>query len=213
MTNSIDLTATYTLAEANSTIGPAVDELNSNSLQDATLLYDDPMVNGPASRTDARHSGTIAAVLDLKWGIQVSPLFIFRSALPVSITEGLDTNRNSENNDLPLKAYAFDGLNDDGTAKVKEIGDCKTWNCGRGAKRTQFNLRASKTFNLYGRMRLQAIAEVFNLFNAKNPNTFVTGRLLGTGAPNPRFMFPNEYAGDFQNPEQRVGQVGFRFLF
>jgi outer membrane receptor protein involved in Fe transport len=213
MTNGIDLTATYTLAEANSVIGTAVDELNSNNLQDATLLYDDPKVNGPASRTDARHSGTIAAVLELKWGIQVSPLFIFRSALPVSITEGLDLNRNSENNDIPLKAYAFDGLNDDGTQRVKEIGDCETWNCGRGAKRTQFNLRASKTFALWGRMRVQAIGEVFNLFNAKNPNTFVTGRLLGTGAANARFLLPTEFAGDFQNPEQRIGQVGFRFSF
>jgi hypothetical protein len=62
-------------------------------------------------------------------------------------------------------------------------------------------------------MRIQAIAEVFNLFNAKNPNTFVTGRLLGTGAANARFMTPNEFAGDFQNPEQRLGQVGFRFTF
>jgi hypothetical protein len=213
MTNGIDLTATYTLAEATSNIGTAVDELNSNNLQDATLLYDDPKVMGPASRTDARHSGTIAAVLDLKWGIQVSPLFIFRSALPVSITEGLDLNRNSENNDIPLKAYAFDGMNDDGTARVKEIGDCETWNCARGAKRTQLNLRASKTFSLGGRMRIQAIAEVFNLFNASNPNTFVTARLLGTGAANARFMQPNEFAGDFQNPEQRLGQVGFRFSF
>jgi hypothetical protein len=213
MTNGIDLTASYTLAEANSTIGTAVDELNSNNLQDATLLYDDPRVNGPASRTDARHSGTLAAVFELKWGIQLAPLFIFRSALPVSITEGRDLNLNSENNDLPLRAYAFDGFNDDGTARVKEIGDCETWNCGRGAKRTQFNLRASKTFTLHGRMRIQAIAEVFNLFNAKNPNTFVTGRLLGTGAANARFMTPNEFAGDFQNPEQRLGQVGFRFTF
>jgi len=26
-------------------------------------------------------------------------------------------------------------------------------------------------------------------------------------------MQPNEYSGDFQNPEQRVGQIGFRFSF
>jgi hypothetical protein len=28
--------------------------------------------------------------------------------------------------------------------------------------------------------------------------------------PNPNFMRPNDYAGDFQQPEQRVGQIGFR---
>jgi hypothetical protein len=213
MTNGIDFSASYTLAKAHSTIGTAVDELNSNNLQDATLLYDDPRVDGPTDRTDARHSGTLAGVFQLKWGVQLSPIFIFRSALPVSIKEGIDLNRNSENNDIPAKAYAFDGLNSDGTAKVKEIGDCKTWNCGRGAKRTLFNLRASKRFTLHGSMQVEAIAEVFNLFNAKNPNTFTTTRLLGTGLPNPDFMKPQEYSGDFQNPEQRVGQIGFRFSF
>ena len=78
-------------------------------------------------------------------------------------------------------AYAFDGLNDDGTARVKEIGACETYNCGRGAARTQFNLRGSKTF-MVKNMRIEAIVEVFNLFNALNPNNFNPTRLLGTGA-------------------------------
>ena len=51
------------------------------------------------------------------------------------------------------------------------------------------------------------IGEIFNLFNSKNPSTFVASRASG------RFMQPNEFSGDFQNPEQRVGQVGFRFSF
>jgi outer membrane receptor protein involved in Fe transport len=216
LTNGIDFTATYTLAKATSTIGTAVDELNSNNLQDATLLYDDPRVNGPTSRTDARHSGTIAGVFQLKYGIQLSPMFLFRSALPVAITEGVDLNQNSENNDIPVKAYAFNGMNSDGTAKVKEIGDCKTWNCGRGAKRTQFNLRGTKGFTIHGSMRIDVIAEVFNLFNAKNPNTFTTTRVTGSlasNSPNVNFLRPQEYSGDPQNPDQRQGQIGFRFSF
>jgi hypothetical protein len=60
----------------------------------------------------------------------------------------------------------------------------------------------------------------FNLFNAINPNNFersVSGvvqtvRLVG-GAPNPNYMQPARFAGDFQQPEQRVGQIGFRFTF
>ena len=216
MNKGFDLTGSYTLAKGHSTVGTAVDELNVNNLQDATLLYDDPRVDGPTSRTDARHSGTIAGIFQLKGGFQLSPIFIFRSALPVSITEGIDLNRNSENNDIPVRAYAFDGLNSDGTAKFKDIGECKTYNCGRGAKRTQFNLRGSKRFTIHGSMAVEAIAEVFNLFNAKNPNTFTTTRLVGSldaNSPNPNFMRPQEYAGDFQNPEQRVGQIGFRFIF
>ena len=39
------------------------------------------------------------------------------------------------------------------------------------------NLRVSKSFRLFGNYRVEAIGEVFNLFNAKNPATFTTGRL------------------------------------
>jgi hypothetical protein len=208
MTNGIDFTATYTLAQAKSQIGTAADELNSNNLQDATLLFDDPRVYGPTSRTDARHSGTIAGVFLLK-GFNIAPIFLYRSPLPVSITEGLDLNNNSERNDIPAKAYQFNGIGNE----PKDIGDCKTWNCGRGAWRTQMNLRVSRSFRLVGNARIEAIGEVFNLFNAKNPSGFVTTRLLGDGSPNPNFMQPTEFSGDFQNPEQRVGQIGFRIAF
>ncbi len=208
MTNGIDFTATYTLAEAKSQVGTAADELNQNNLQEAERLYDDPRVYGPTSRTDARHSGTVAGVFMVK-GFTFSPIFLYRSPLPVSITEGLDLNRNGERNDIPAKAYQFDGIG----KPPKEIGDCKTWNCGRGAWRTQMNLRMSRTFHLYRDARVEAIGEVFNVFNAKNPAAFVSTRLLGTGAPNPNFLQPTEFSGDFQNPEQRVGQIGFRFSF
>ena len=30
---------------------------------------------------------------------------------------------------------------------------------------------------------------------------------------NPNFMKPQEYAGDFGNLDQRIGQIGFRFTF
>jgi hypothetical protein len=202
MTNGLDLTATYTLANAKSQIGTAADELNSNNLRDATLLYDDPTAYGPTSRTDARHSGSAAAVWMVK-GFTISPIFLYRSPLPVSITTGTDVNLNGENNDLPERAFQFAGV---GKAP-KDIGPCETWNCGRGAWRTQMNLRVSRGFKLGGRMNLEAIGEVFNLLNAKNPSTFVSN------ASSSRFMQPNEYSGDFQNPEQRVGQIGFRFSF
>jgi hypothetical protein len=53
-----------------------------------------------------------------------------------------------------------------------------------------------------------------------NPNAFErtisgvvqTVRLVG-GAANPSFMQPSRFAGDFRQPEQRVGQIGFRLTF
>jgi hypothetical protein len=56
--------------------------------------------------------------------------------------------------------------------------------------------------------------EAFNLFNARNP--FIplsTPRTSSAGVPLTSFMQPTAYAGDFQQPEQRVGQVGFRITF
>jgi hypothetical protein len=123
-------------------------------------------------------------------------------------------------NDIPERAVAFDGFDSNGVAKFKDTGACTTINCGRGAPFSQLNLRVSRVIHLPGRMNVEAIGEIFNVFNAINPNNFeraVSGinqtvRLVG-GAPNPAYMQPSRFAGDFQQPEQRVGQIGFRFSF
>jgi Carboxypeptidase regulatory-like domain/TonB dependent receptor len=203
MTGNIDVTATYTLAKAKSQIGTASDELNANLLQDAAQLYDDPRVFGPTSRTDARHQGSLAAVWQAK-GLTVAPTFFYRSPLPVPTITGVDTNLNRENNDLPLKAYQFAGIG----KPPEEIGNCETWNCSRGAWRTQANIRVSYGFRLRGSARLEAIGEAFNLFNAKNPAFTITQNQTSAA-----FMQPNAFAGDFQQGEQRLGQIGFRFSF
>ena len=122
MLNGFDFAATYTLAEAKSTIGTAADELNANNLQDAKLLYDDPRVFGPTSRTDARHSGSLSAVVMVK-GFTISPIFLYRSPLPVAITEGSRRNLNCDNNDLPDRAYQFDGVGQpaEGHRRVRDV--------------------------------------------------------------------------------------------
>ena len=220
LTNGLDLTGSYTLSSGKSTIGTAGDELDTRYLQDATNPFDDPRMMGPNRRTDARHRITASATVQLPAGFRVSPIFIYRSALPVYIGEGVDLNSDGEINDLPQQAVAFDGFDANGVTRLKNIGACETINCGRGAGFSQLNFRASKTFTLVGRTRVEVIGEVFNLFNAINPssfeatvsNVFQTVRLVG-GQPNPTYMQPLAYAGDFQQPEQRVGQIGFRFTF
>jgi len=204
MTNNFDFSATYTLAEARSQIGTAADELNANLLQDATLLYDDPRVYGPTSRTDARHSGAFSMVWQFK-GFTVAPTYFYRSPLPVQTIRGVDANLNGENNDLPARAFRFTGVGE----APEDIGPCETWNCSRGAWRTQFNLRVSRGFGLgIGSARIEAITEIFNLFNASNPNFTIVNNQLSA-----QFMRPDAFAGDFQQPEQRVGQIGLRFSF
>jgi hypothetical protein len=78
----------------------------------------------------------------------------------------------------------------------------------------QLNLRVSKRFHLAGRASIEAIGEVFNLFNSINPSGF-RARLVvpTTGKPDPTLLQPANFSGDAQRPEQRVGQIGFRFAF
>ena len=165
-------------------------------------------------RTDARHRGTVSAIVEAPLGIRVSPIFMYRSALPVHTFEGLDLNADGNLNDKTALAYTYTGLNDRGVATFKASGPCDTVNCSRRAAFSQLNLRVSRSFALRGAVRVEAIGEVFNLFNAKNPFIPLTmRRLLNATTPNSGFMQPTAFAGDFQQPEQRVGQIGFRLTF
>jgi hypothetical protein len=220
LSRGVDFTASYTLSRGRSTIGTAGDELDTRYLQDATNPFDDPRMLGPNRRTDARHRISASATMQLPWSLRVAPILIFRSALPVYIGEGVDLNLDGELNDLPERAVAFDGFDSNGVVRVKDIGPCETINCGRGPRFSQLNLRVSRTFRLMGRANVEAIGEIFNLFNAINPaniestisGVVQTVRLVG-GAANPTYMQPTRFAGDFQQPEQRVGQIGFRLTF
>jgi hypothetical protein len=163
-----------------------------------------------------RHRITVSGVVELPMGFQAAPIFRFRTAIPVNIIQGTDLNQNGIINDLSSEAFAFDGFDGNHNPVVKDLGSCKTINCGRGTYFSQLNLRVSKAFKVMGTARVEAIAEVFNLFNAINPSVFSGRRFTGTVAnpvPNPDFLRPTVYAGDFRQGEQRVGQVGFRFSF
>jgi outer membrane receptor protein involved in Fe transport len=220
MSAGLSFSTWYSLSSATSTTGNGSDELNGQNIQNHLDPYADVQI-GPSGRTDARHRISLSAVWQAPYGFTVSPVFRYRSALPVNLTQGVDVNLNGVNNDISDTAYAFDGFDDNGFVKVKEIGPCETINCGRGASQHTFSLRVSKGFPIYKRMRIEAIGEVFNLFNAKNPSGFIGRRFIGSvddPQPNlsdgvPQFLRPTEFAGDFQNPEQRVGQIGFRFTF
>jgi outer membrane receptor protein involved in Fe transport len=218
MTHGVQVSAWYSLSDSISTTGNSGDELDITNIQNSADPFNDVQF-GPSRRSDARHRVTLSAIFQLPYGFQVSPIWRYRSALPVNIVEGVDLNVDGVNDDIPLRAYAFDGV---GNAP-KDIGECKTINCGRGASLSQINLRVSKSFVITQGVRIEGIAEVFNLLNAKNPSgfgpftNFQDKRLVinadGSTSPNSTFLQPTTYAGDFQEPEQRVGQIGFRVVF
>jgi hypothetical protein len=223
MDRNISLNAWYSLSNARGLGGLGVDELTTNLVQDSFNPYADVQW-GPAARTDARHKITLSAVIQMPWGVYASPIFRYRSALPMHIWYGYDNNLDGVSNDIYPTAYKFTGVDDNGVPSYKEIGPCENVNCGRGASLSQFNLRVSKVFRLPRGMNIEAIVEGFNLFNAKNPSwgrtgvgaisnsAFFTGT-LANHTPNSVFLKPTLYSGDTGEPEQRVGQIGFRFTF
>jgi hypothetical protein len=213
MSAGVDLSGSYTLARATSNVGTASDEVVQNLIQNIL----DPFARvqqGPSSRTDSRHAVTISGIVRAPWGVAIAPIFYYRSALPVFTFEGLDLNGDRNAVDITPVAYRFTGVDDAGVATYEEMGSCETVNCSRRASFSQLNLRVSKSFAVGGGARIEAIAEVFNLFDAANPFIALAQRRLQSGGqPNPDFMRPSAYAGDVGQPEQRVGQVGFRVTF
>jgi hypothetical protein len=212
---NVSLNAWYSLSKAEGTSGSGTDELSTSNIQDHLNPFG-AVQFGPSGRTDARHRVNISGIILMPMGFQVSPIFRFRSALPVGITEGVDLNQNGSNTDIPKTAYAYTGLDSNNLATFKEIGPCTTINCGRGASQSSLDVRLTKTFRLRGTSRVEGYFEVFNLLNASDPNTFTTARATGTitsETVNPNFLTPTAFAGDFQQPTQRLAQIGFRFAF
>jgi hypothetical protein len=214
----MEFSANYTLQKGISTIGQAADELNTANIQDPNNPFDDPRQLGPNLTTDSRHLINLSASFQLPWGFRVAPIFFFRSALPVALVDGRDLNLDGDATEIPSIAYAVDSFDASKPqlqqVTVKQIGSCDTVNCGRGYYQTQTNVRLSKLFHLGGRANVEAIGEIFNLFNNINPSGFRTRVIVpASGAADPNLLQPATYSGDFRRPEQRVGQLGLRFTF
>ncbi len=141
---------------------------------------------GPLN-TDARHRVALAGAYSLPHGFTVSGMFRYRSATPYNIYSGVDLNGDGFVIDLPP-----------GVAHV---------NSGRGASFSQLDLRASKVFKFTGSVSLEALAEVFNVFNGTNPASFVGNRSANN------FGQATSFSGDPLQGEQRLAQFGLRIRF
>jgi hypothetical protein len=137
--------------------------------------------------TDAHHRVTIGATYLAPYGVGVSGVFRYRSALPFMIYSGKDLNGDGFSVDLPPGTHV---------------------NQGRGSSFSQFDLRLSKDFIFTGTVGIEILAEVFNIFNAKNPAGF-RGDITQTAS----FGQPSKYAGDPLQGEQRLLQFGARVHF
>ncbi|MDW7760387.1 MAG: TonB-dependent receptor [Acidobacteriota bacterium] len=132
---SLDLSYTLGWSKANTEYMDSVDSYDEDGWE---RQY------GPTS-TDARHTITASGIVDLPFGIQLSGIVFFRSALPWTAYYGFDENRDTLFSDY-LDYYR---------------------NSRRGFSHFWINNRLSKFFSI-GSTRLHLFAEVYNLTNKAN---------------------------------------------
>ncbi|HEX4962182.1 MAG TPA: TonB-dependent receptor [Thermoanaerobaculia bacterium] len=200
-TQKLEILGFYTYSKATGNVLAGADEFrltdvghqpDLGSARDVSVNPLNPLCSactGPLD-TDAKHRITLSGVYQAPYGINVAGMFRYRSPLPYTVHAANDLNGDGFKLDLPP-----------GVSGV---------NTARGSSFSQFDLRLSKDFNL-GPVGLELIAEVFNLFNEKNPNAYT---LVFDAAGNPIGLTPTAFAGsDPLQPEQRLAQLGLRIKF
>ncbi len=96
---------------------------------------------------EAPGSASVKGIRRAMKGLQLSYIFSYGSVLPFNILTGNDRNLDTNFNDRPVN-----------------VGR----NAGRGFGSATFDLRLNRKFQLTERVRLEAIAEGFNVFNRAN---------------------------------------------
>jgi hypothetical protein len=161
---------------------------------------------GPAS-TDERHRVVITGVFDLPGGIQLSPIFQAATALPYTLTAGLDLNGDGTLNDRyvdPSKPGQFQPC----PACPVYQGQQVSVNSQRGDPFVLLDMRATKSISLSGNNRkLNLFAEFFNLLNRANFGSTYNGSARSVAFEQPVGFIPGFYGYPFQV------QLGARFQF
>jgi len=159
-----------------------------------------PFSNGPIDPTnlqleygptpnDQRHRFTFAGIADLPYGIQLAPILTLASSVPIDIllpdasrrVPQLQRNAGArlfhtgaELNAFLRQINAAGGV---GGQPLPLVNDSVRLGDGFSS----FDLRVSKTFNIGERVRIQPLAEVFNLFNVTNVLGFSKSNYSGFG--------------------------------
>ena len=179
--NKFQINAHYTWSKARAWYGNAGDFGNQPQ-----NIFDpwNPAENFGPTDADERHRFVFSGIFDLKWGLQVAPVFQAASPRPYSIFPscGCDINRDGVTVD---RESINPGVDDQHHQPVNPI---------RGDNFSQLNIRVSKFFNWGEQKKLGLFFEAFNVFNTAN-----FGREFQnvTGAP------------DFGKPLNFFGATGF----
>jgi hypothetical protein len=140
---------------------------------------------------DQRHRATFNGIWDAGLGFQLSGLYIFGD-------EGWETPQ------AGVDVRGKVGLND-AAARLRRDGTLVERNSFNRKAMHRVDLRAQRRFRLGSRASIDGIAEVFNLFNRANFESYVVNE------QNARFGQPNAFSNIAYAP--RVLQLGFRAAF
>jgi hypothetical protein len=161
--DKFELQGFYTYSEAEGNVLAGADEFRltdggaqsdvggSRLRSDQSINPLDPLCGrciGPLY-TDARHRFTLGGIYRAPWGINVSSMIHYRSALPYLEHANTDLDGNETILDLP--------------PGVDHV------NTGRGESFSQIDVRLSKEFSFAGNFSIEVIGEIFNLFDETNP--------------------------------------------
>jgi hypothetical protein len=198
LTTRFTLQGFYTLSKITGNVLAGADEFRLSALEyqpdlaigrDVSVNPLDPLCAaciGPLN-TDARHRVTLAGTYTFPHDVLFAATVRARSATPYNIHAGADLNGDGFLIDLPP--------------------DVAHVNSGRGSAFSQLDVRGSKRFQISGAVGIEAVVDVFNVFNAKNPAGYNGNRSSA------RFERPSTFAGDPLQGEQRLAQLGLRFRF
>jgi outer membrane receptor protein involved in Fe transport len=173
---------------------------------------------------DQRHRFTFSGVADLPYGIQLAPIVTLASSVPIDIllpdasrrVPQLQRNAGARLFKTGAELNAFlRGVNAGGGVGGQPLPLVDD-NLRLGDSFSSFDLRVSKTFNIGERVRIQPLAEVFNLFNVTNVLGFSKSNYSGFGNTlgSPNFGKPITTAGGvFGSGGPRAFQFAARVTF
>ncbi len=186
MSNRFSVNANYTLSWAYGY------DSGQPSFRDYPRLSNAPFASyewGP-SPNDERHHVTLSGIVDLPWGMQLAPILQFGSPRPYENGTGSVSVTNSSNTlntgggtfnavvvpaNKPTDYLAFSGDNTAAQNCFYGLNGYAPGSCTiakydplRGDPFFELDLRLSKTIKLGERMRVELIAQAFNLTNRAN---------------------------------------------
>ena len=201
--------ASYTVSKAddNSTDFPSAflpennglgrDPANPNGLP---IGFDPDSERGP-SLQDQRHHLVLTGVYLAPYDVNISAIVTVASGRPYNILAGADLNGDGDGGTIPGPDRARRNLADPSTSIER--------NSGTLPSQATVDIRVTKTLPIGGHARLDAIVEVFNLFNRANFTDI--NNIFGTGAY-PSNALPT-FGQFLQTASPRQAQLALKITF